>query len=113
LNVQYHTTLYDAIIDAYVFIQAHYYYYSGVFISMLITPFNFKEFIRYTIVSLLLVQITKHYLNCYGVDELSSQLICIILGITGVTALKYIIDEATLKILKAVTDKIVSNINKK
>lgn len=80
---------------------------------MCFTPFNLKEFIRYFLASLLLVQATRHLLELNGSPILVTMFVCIVLGFTGHTGLKYAIDDAMPRILKAITDKIIDWIGKK
>lgn len=103
----------DMLIEIYVFVKAHYYYYTGVLMRMFFTKWNFKDFIKYFLASLLLVQLTKHLLETNATPQFWVLIICVATGFVGHTSLKYTIDEALPRILKALTDRIIDIINKR
>jgi hypothetical protein len=80
---------------------------------MFFYKWNFKEFFKYFFASLVLVQVTKHLLELNASPVLVTTFVCIVLGFTGHTALKYAIDDALPRVLKAITDKIIDIIGKK
>lgn len=97
--------IHETLSDAYVYFTVHYYYYIGVLIRMCFSPFNLKQFIRYSLASLLLVQATIHLLELNGSPAIITLFICMVLGFTGQTGLQYAIDEAIPQILKVITEK--------
>lgn len=97
--------IHETLSDAYVYFTVHYYYYIGVLIRMCFSPFNLKQFIRYSLASLLLVQATIHLLEFNGSPAIITLFICMVLGFIGQTGLQYAIDEAIPTILKTVTEK--------
>lgn len=106
-------TLSDILLELYVFAKTHYYYYTGVLMRMFFTKWNFKDFAKYFLASLVLVHVTKHLLEMNATPQFWALFICVVTGFVGHTSLKYVIDETLPRILKAITKRIIDFISKK
>lgn len=103
------------VIKVYLYIVANYHYYSGAIIGILIDRKKFHSklsLIKFFIISIIIADVTKTILEHNGTPIHISILLCAVFGLIGHNTLRYGIDIALPRLLKALTDKIVNLINK-
>jgi hypothetical protein len=117
----------DMLIEIYVFVKAHYYYYTGVLIGMLDNSEKFKtwlEFIRYNVICVIVVKVTLIILIENKAPLWATIVFCNVVGLYFHPTFKHfsletlpriyqLITDSALKIGKALTDRIIDIINKK
>lgn len=105
-------SFYDFLNVVLVYVQAHYIYYLGALIGMLLDnkPWLKYEFLKFVIAVIILAHLAENILISNGTSVHITILICSVVGIIGHPTVRYILSEALPKILDAITDKIVDKI---
>lgn len=104
------------LVDFYMFINAHARYYIGAIIGMLIDKKGWtskKHIVKHLLVVLMLSYLSVEIMHAGGLPEHVILLIASIVGFTGHSTARYVIDDSLPQVLKALTDKIINIIGNK
>lgn len=95
--------------ELYKYIEAHYIYYSGAFVGILLDKKSWaiRDLIAYILISLTVAHVTEQVLKAQGTSLHLTIVICFVVGLIGHPTFRYTVSEALPQILHTITAKIV------
>lgn len=100
----------DILLEIYVFIKAHYYYYAGVVVGMLDDNNKFDtwlEFVKYNIIGMIMVNVSLIVLIENKAPLWAVIIFCNLVGLYFHPTLKHFSTEALPKILNLITNSVL------
>jgi hypothetical protein len=107
-------TIYEVIMFTFEYVQTHYYLYAGVLMRIFLdyNKWNIVQLTAYIVVSVLLVDSTRHLMELNANTTLVTAFVCMVLGFVGHTILRFILEDFSRDFMLAIKDKIMRWVEK-